>query len=390
MPLPSANPVLTRGLRQYIDVLRDGDEDERALARVGLVLLRDLALRTAIVGTGRALDYVLAPGFRKVEVRAPVFVVAPPRSGTTLLYGMLAADPRFVGPRLYETLMPSVSLLRLAEGIGALAKRWNGQAAEEGFTRWEEARFAESDSIHRVRHRELEEDTLLFDRHLMCPSSLRFFPRGEELDALTILDDQPPATRAAVMEAYYRALQRLLHRAPAPGRTYLAKNVQSAGRIGSLLERFPDARFIHIVRNPLAVLPSAVRLFRVSNYLGVDAPARPTMPIGHRFWHIFAEQVIDTFQRLLRWESQVPAAQWVTLRFEALVADPTAAVQQVYDRFEIPMTAAAQAAIAATAARASQYRSSDGPTPSLEECGLTREAVLDRLHDVFEAYDLER
>jgi omega-hydroxy-beta-dihydromenaquinone-9 sulfotransferase len=392
MPPSPATLVLARGLRQYLDVWRHGDADERALARVGRVLLRDFIFRVGIVDAGRVLDYVVAPGFRKVEVRAPVFVVAPPRSGTTLLYGLLAADPRFFGPRLYETLLPSLSLLRLTEGIAALVKRLRGPAAVEGFARWEEYRFAEADPIHRVRHGELEEDTLLFDRHLMCPSSLRFFPRGEELAPLTALDDQAPAARMAVMEAYYRALQRLLYRTRTPGapaRTYLAKNVHSAGRIGSLLERFPDARFIHIVRSPYAVIPSAVRLFRVSNYLGVLAPRRPTMPLEHPCWRVYAELVIDAYARLLRWEREVPRAQWITLRFESLIADPMATVRRIYDHFAIEPTPTATTAIAERAASASQYRSSEGSAPRLEDCGLTRAQVHERLRAVFEAYDLE-
>jgi hypothetical protein len=383
-----AAAVLARGLRQHLDVLRRGDQDERALARVGRTLMRDMVFRLGISDVGRMLDYVVAPSFRKVKVRAPVFVVSPPRSGTTLLYSLLAADRRFFAPRLYETLLPSVSLLWLAERIGSLCQRRLGGRLARRFDRWEEQRFASSDPIHRVRHREIEEDALLFDRHLVCPSSLRLFPRGEELARLVLLDEHPAAVRAAVMEAYYRALQRLLHRAP--GRTYLVKNVHSAGRIGSLLERFPDARFVHIVRSPYDVIPSAVRLFRASNYLGVTEPYRPTMPLGHECWHVFAEQAIDAYQRLLRWEREVPASQWITLRFSALVGDPLASVREIYEHFDIELPPAVEADVAAEAARAEQFRSTDGTTPSLEDVGLTRERVYMRLREVFEAYDLPR
>lgn len=386
--LPPAAVLLSRGLLQHAHAILRGSPDERELSRVGVLLLRDLVIRLGVVGAGRALDYVVAPAFRRVPVRAPVFVVAPPRSGTTLLYSMLAADRRFLAPRLYETLMPSVALLELAERLGAFATRHDGGRLAHGFERWEEERFGSTDSIHRVRHRELEEDTLLFDRHLACPSSLRFFPGGDALARLTALDDQPPATRAAVMEAYYRAIQRLLHRAP--GRTYLAKNVHSAGRIGSLLERFPDARFIHIVRSPYDVIPSAVRLFRVSNYLGADARHRPTLPLDHPSWRVFADLVIDGYRRLLYWEGQVPPAQWITLRFPALVGDPLGTVRQVHRRFAIDLPPDVDAAIASAAARAQQFRSSDGPPPTLADVGLDRATVYDRLRDVFEAYALPR
>jgi LPS sulfotransferase NodH len=383
-----AAAVLARGLRQHLDVLRHGDEDERALARVGRTLMRDLVFRLGICNVGRALDYVLAPSFRKVKVRAPVFVVSPPRSGTTLLYSLLAADRRFFAPKLYETLLPSVSMLWLAERIGGLCVRRLGGRLARRFDRWETERFASSDPIHRVRHREIEEDTLLFDRHLACPSSLRVVPRGEELARLVLLDEYPAEVRAAVMEAYYRALQRLLYRVP--GRTYLVKNVHSAGRIGSLLERFPDARFVHIVRSPYDVIPSAVRLFRVSNYLGVTEPHRPTMPLDHACWHVFAEQAIDAYQRLLHWEQEVPASQWITLRFSALVRDPLAAVREIYEHFDIELPSAIEADVAAAAARADEFRSTDGAAPTLEDVGLSRQHVYMRLREVFEAYDLPR
>lgn len=385
MPRSPAALVLARGLRQHLDVLRRGDEDERALARVGRTLFRDFVFRVGLTNAFRVLDHVVAPSFRKVQVRAPVFVVSPPRSGTTLLYSLLAADPRFFAPKLYETLLPSLSMLWLAEGIGSLCGRWRGGTLAARFGRWEEDRFASTDSIHRVRHREIEEDTLLFDRHLVCPSSLRLVPRGEELTGVVTLDDHPPAVRAAIMRSYHRALQRLLHRAP--GRTYLAKNVHSAGRIASLLERYPDARFIHIVRSPYDVIPSAVRLFRTSNYLGVTEPYRPTMPLGHPCWRVFAEQVIDVYQRLLRWERQVPASQWITVRFSALVGDPLATVREIYERFSIALPPDVEAALAVEAARAESFRSSDA-APTLDDVGLTREGVYERLREVFEAYAL--
>lgn len=387
MPRTPAALVLARGLRQHLDVLRHGDEDERALARVGRTLFRDLVFRVGLVDAFRVLDYVIAPSFRKVEVRAPVFVVAPPRSGTTLLYSLLAADPRFFAPKLYETLLPSVSMLRLTEGIASLCRRWSDGKLARRFDRWEEDRFASTDSIHRVRHREIEEDTLLFDRHLVCPSSLRFFPRSEEVADLVLLDDHPPAVRAAIMKAYHRALQRLLFRAP--GRTYLAKNVHSAGRIGSLLERFPDARFIHIVRSPYDVIPSAIRLFRASNYLGVTEPHRPTMPLGHACWRVFGEQAIEVYQRLLRWERKVPADQWITLRFSALVGDPLGSMREIYERFSIGLPPDVEALLAAEAARAESFRSPDA-APTLADVGLTREGVYERLREVFEAYALPR
>ena len=38
-----------------------------------------------VVAIGRLLDHILYPDFRRQEIRQPIFIIAPPRSGTTFL-----------------------------------------------------------------------------------------------------------------------------------------------------------------------------------------------------------------------------------------------------------------------------------------------------------------
>ena len=45
-----------------------------------------------IVAAGRALDHVFFPGFKRQPVREPIFIVAPPRSGTTLTQKLMSLD----------------------------------------------------------------------------------------------------------------------------------------------------------------------------------------------------------------------------------------------------------------------------------------------------------
>ena len=45
-----------------------------------------------VVAIGRALDHVFFPAFRRQEIRRPVFIIAPPRSGTTFLQKLLARN----------------------------------------------------------------------------------------------------------------------------------------------------------------------------------------------------------------------------------------------------------------------------------------------------------
>src|SRR5215467_1091921 len=60
-----------------------------------------------LVVLGRALDHLLFSGFRRQQIKQPVFVIAPPRSGTTLVQNLLSYDTdRFVYLKMYQTIFP--------------------------------------------------------------------------------------------------------------------------------------------------------------------------------------------------------------------------------------------------------------------------------------------
>ncbi|MEZ4381042.1 MAG: sulfotransferase [Nannocystaceae bacterium] len=378
-------PLVARGLRQHIEARRSDDALARALSRSGVQLLTGTAIIRGLTTAGRAVDHLLSPGFRRVEVNAPIFVVAPPRSGTTLLYGLLASDPRFVGPRLYESVFPALSTLRLLELGARLGDRLSAGRLDARFTAWEEEVFGEFDPIHRSRYRELEEDMPLFDHLLACPSATRYFPYPERVPELIFLDDRPAAARRAVMDHYRGTVQRLLHRAPA-GSTFLAKNVSSYGRLASLLEAFPDARLVHIARDPFKVIPSTIQLFQASLYLGVPPEVRPPLRPTDPALRLHGDAVIEGMRRLLSWERRLPKAQWLTLRFDELIADPLATARRVYDHFDLPRSADAEAALAAQAQRSATYRSRKTAPLTLADCGYREDEVYAELREVFDAY----
>src|SRR6185437_8102760 len=57
------------------------------------------------VTIGRMLDFVFFPRFCRQSVRQPVFIIAPPRSGTTLLQKLMSLDEeRFVYSKMYQLI----------------------------------------------------------------------------------------------------------------------------------------------------------------------------------------------------------------------------------------------------------------------------------------------
>src|SRR5262249_41763354 len=104
------------------------------------------------------------------------------------------------------------------------------------------------------------------------------------------------------------------------------KSPPHTARISVFKELFPDAKFIHLVRNPTEVFSSTVRLWTsLFDVQGCQTPRVEALPSGASS---IEDYVLATFDALYRdfaaARSQLPAHQFCELRYEDLVADPLA------------------------------------------------------------------
>jgi hypothetical protein len=245
---------------------------------------------------------------------APVFILGHWRSGTTLLHELLMCDPRHNSPNTYQCFEPNHFLLTEAfvrKYLHFLApKRRPMDNMAAGWDRPQEDEFA------------------------LCMM-------GQPSPYLTIaFPNQPPAhpeyldfvgVDARARQAWQRALvgflRRLTFKDP---RRLILKSPPHTARIRVLLEAFPDARFVHIVRNPYILYPSTLNLWKslyrkqgmqTPNYVGLE------------------EYVLNTFTRMYeRFEADrhlIPAGRFYELRYEDLVQQPLAQLTQVYQQLEL-------------------------------------------------------
>lgn len=333
-------------------------------------------IRRGIDTIGLLLDEVLHRGWHEVEVRAPLFVVAPARSGTTMLYHQLAADPRFAAPTLGDTMMRSVTMNGLFRRLGV----------RPSFAKIRDqidAQMSALDATHDLRIGMLEEDEAFFNDNFATNNLHLFFPTlPERLGGVPRLDERPARVQRAVMRRYRNFVRRFLfHRGP--DRTFLCKNVALAGRLACFERTFPDARYIHIVRDPVEQVPSAIELVRAVAKTSHGGRVRPA---EDPYWKMVAAELIDQHRRLLAWERKLPASRWLTIRYDALIADPGEALRGVYRHFEIPTTPEFEAIVAGASERAQGFRKSR--EYSLAPYGLTPERVREQLAEVYAAYGL--
>src|SRR5262245_35804788 len=78
-----------------------------------------------LVSLARGLDRLFLPAVRRQPLRAPLFIVGAPRSGTSFLQYLLALDEEhFTHVKLYHTILPSALLVRGIQSAISLDRRW--------------------------------------------------------------------------------------------------------------------------------------------------------------------------------------------------------------------------------------------------------------------------
>lgn len=191
----------------------------------------------------------LGASLRATQVAAPLFILGHWRSGTTLLQNLFALDERFATPTLLEVFFPHTfltfeRLLRLPLSLVVPRRRYN-----------DNMRFGID-----VPH---EDELALCTMTLCSPHLGLVFPeRVDYYDRFLTLRGIPDAHLQRWCEGLMTFLRKLTlkHRRP-----LVLKSPPHTARIRVLLAMFPDAKFIHIHREPYAVFQSTVRMLTDSS-----------------------------------------------------------------------------------------------------------------------------
>jgi omega-hydroxy-beta-dihydromenaquinone-9 sulfotransferase len=242
--------------------------------------------------------------------QAPVFILGHWRTGTTLLHELLGCDPRHAFPTTYHCFAPHDFLITgswLPELLGRLmpAHRPMDPMAV-GWDRPQEDEFA----------------LLLLGQ----PSPYRrlAFPNQPSAGVESFDLESLPARQIHLWKTcYLRFLQTVS--CAKNGRRLILKSPPHMCRIPTLVGMFPDARFVHIIRDPYDVYPSTLHLWR--SLWSVQALQQPT-------WIGLKEYILETFthmyKRLEAGKRLIPSARYCEVRYEELVRDPLGQVEAIY------------------------------------------------------------
>jgi len=265
----------------------------------------------------------------------PLFIVGHWRSGTTLLHELLMLDDRFCCPTTYQCFAPGHFLL--TEDALTAALRWIIPSQRP------------MDNVAAGWDRPQEDEFALVNMGAPSPYRRMAFPvtsppRPEALDVRGL--------SAPELERWQQTLRRFLDRlAIRDPRRPVLKSPPHTARVGLLAERVPGARFLHIVRDPFVVFSSTVRLWQSLH----DVQSMQVDRGAGLEDYVFAafDEMYGAFERD---RPGLPEGSLHELRYEDLVADPVARLEEAYDRLGLDDFARVRPALETQARAMKQYR----------------------------------
>ncbi len=312
------------GFRPRLDAAVAAVESDAGLGPLGRFAIHQ---RTGRLLTQRLLVTDLLkhrPEIRDIEIVDPIIVLGLPRSGTTHLVNLIAADTRLRSLPYWESREPCP---RPGDGV-------TRAGVDPRYTRCERDYEAQIAMV-----------PLLRAMHHQYPAAIEEEIELEDLDfasyTLEWLARVPP------WRDFYLGLDQVAHYAfmktvlqvctflRGPER-WVLKSPQHLEQIPALLATFPNATFAVTHRDPVSVIQSAVTMLAYG-----DRMRRPRVEP-----EALAAYWVDRVGRLLdactRNRDLLPEERSIDVPFDEFMADDVAMVERIYARNSLPFTVTAR------------------------------------------------
>jgi hypothetical protein len=276
------------------------------------------ALVTIVTATATALWALEALFWGRAVRRTaieprPLIILGHWRTGTTWLHELLALDDQFTSPSTYQTMAPNHFLI---------SKPW---ASRLFF--WILPTRRPMDNMPVGWDRPQEDEFALANLGVPSPYLTVAFPNEGPVYEEYLTLDVPEADRARWKETLLHFLKKVTY---AERKRLIVKSPPHTARVKTLLEMFPDARFVYLVRDPFVLFSSTVNLWRkLYEAQGMQVPTFAGIE----------EHVFTTFarmhERFERDRGLIPAGRLYELRYEDLIQAPTARLAEMYEQLEL-------------------------------------------------------
>jgi len=332
-----------------------------------------------IVWTGFILDEIFFPKFHDIKINQPIFIIGNPRSGTTFLQRLMARDTvNFLSMRTWEILgSPSIISRRLIRAAISFS-RSIGIPVTRRIRKMEQL-WKEDDRIHRFRLRAPEEDEYLFVHNFSTLKIWSFASMEDEADPYIYYDQKiSQEDKNRNMSYYESCIQRHYYYHGQPNRNYLSKNPNFSPAIDTLLDKFPDAKFIYLIRDPLEAVPSHISL-KEREWQMLGSPLKK---------YACADFIIKSSEHWyhypLRRLGELHEDQAIIVKFDDLVKDAEETIMRIYQQFGFSVTKEFKSLLQYEAKQARNHQSQH--LYSLSEMGISPQEMTDRFGSVIDRF----
>lgn len=288
----------------------------------------------------RRVQRMFGSQIKAAQVQAPTFVLGHWRSGTTMLHEILTQDERFAYPNLLQVSNPNTFLVREPIAERALAEQQRKKRPMDNVI---------------VSYRSPGEDefalAVLSLRSVVIGWS---FPRSRaRYDRYLTFCKAPPEDAQTWQRSLVHFLKQLAVRHPA--KPMLLKSPSHTGKVRLLLELFPDARFVHIHRNPYVVFQSTKRLHETNivHNRYQDDSGDPTEDILRRY--------ADLYDAFFADRALIPPGRYCEVQFEVLERNIVGEIERIYSELGLGEFEAVRPKVEAYAAEKADYQKNVHP-----------------------------
>ncbi len=307
-----------QSFREGLSVLLESLRSEARLNLIGTLAAQRRVL-SLLETRLRLLDHRRRnPAVADEVIDRPIFVLGLPRTGTTVLYGLLASNPIMRSPVSWEVSRPFPPPTE--------ATRWDDPriaAAEAEFDQFRKVAPG-IDTIHPLG--------AMLPQECMAMHAVEFasyeFPTTFPVPGYWAWLQERDMTASYEMQRMF--LQHL--QSGYGGEHWILKTPAHLLWVDTLLAVFPDALIVQTHRDPTRVLASVSSLMyalhsSVSDHVDPHRVGRDQLE--HWTWGL---------QRTLEARERLPDDRVVDVRFKDTLEDPVGTVERIYDHFGLTFT----------------------------------------------------
>jgi hypothetical protein len=253
---------------------------------------------------------------KNIKIKDPIFIIGHWRSGTTFLHYLMGQDKNLSYSSTMDTLAPSVFL-----NFDNFLKKLVVKSLPKK---------RPMDNLEMNAHLPYEDEYAIAN---LSPYSFYhgwYFPRAidQYFKSYVLHDNGDDSIDEKWKDVYSYFLKKLAFKND--GKQIMLKSLVNTAKIKLLLETFPDAKFIHLYRNPYKVYMSTWKLY--------DS----ILPI-FSFQHInkmeFDKSILkiykDMYKKYFNEKHLIPKDNLIELKYENFIRKPLKTMKMIYSKFGI-------------------------------------------------------